>query len=286
MSRASSQAGMSKEAFWQSGFKGALLDLDGTLFRGRDVIDGAPAFVQALRSQGVQPVFFTNNSSRTPAQVVAFLRDLGIDAVVDEVATSAQAAAALIRQRVAVAGEPEKALVAFVGGPGLEEALRDEGLEPRRARADELRAEWVNEAAAVAVGLAPEVCYGDLALLARVAHRVGWMVLTNPDRRLPVEDGFMPGNGALGAFVQTASSAELVVTGKPDPSFVDYALRRFGLRREEVVIVGDNVETDVAAGRAAGLATVWVRSGIGGEVDPAHSPAWIVDSVASLLPGD
>lgn len=284
MSRASSPGGTSPEAFWHSGFKGALLDLDGTLFRGRDVIEGAPAFVRILRSRGIQPIFFTNNSSRTPVQVAAFLRDLGIEAHPDEVATSAQAAASLICHRTTAGGRGEASIVAFVGGSGLEEALRDEGLEPRRARADELRAEWVNRAAAVAVGLAPDACYGDLALLARVAHRVGWMVLTNPDRRLPVEDGFMPGNGALGAFVQTASSAEMFVTGKPDPSFVDYALRRFHLRREEVVIVGDNVETDVAAGRAAGLATVWVRSGLGGEIDPAHPPEWTVDSVASLLP--
>ncbi|ACV58900.1 HAD-IIA family hydrolase [Alicyclobacillus acidocaldarius] len=284
MSRASLPGEMSPEAFWHSGFKGALLDLDGTLFRGRAVIEGAPEFVRTLRSRGIQPIFFTNNSSRTPVQVAAFLRDLGIGAHPEEVATSAQAAAFLIRQRTSAACQGEPPMVAFVGGPGLEEALRDEGLEPRRARADELRAEWVNRAAAVAVGLAPDACYGDLALLARVAHRVGWMVLTNPDRRLPVEDGFMPGNGALGAFVQTASSAEVFVTGKPDPSFVDYALHRFHLRRDEVVIVGDNVETDVAAGRAAGLATVWVRSGLGGEIDPAHPPEWTVDSVASLLP--
>ncbi|WP_062307426.1 HAD-IIA family hydrolase [Alicyclobacillus sendaiensis] len=283
MSRASSPGGMSPEQFWHSGFRGALLDLDGTLFRGRAVIEGAPEFVRALRASGIQPIFFTNNSSRTPAQVATFLRDLGIDAQAEEVATSAQAAAFLIRRRTSAKPHGEPPIVAFVGGPGLEEALRDEGLEPRKARADELRAAWVNRASAVAVGLAPDACYGDLALVARVAYRIGWMVLTNPDRRLPVEDGFMPGNGALGAFVQTASSADVFVTGKPDPSFVDYALQRFHLRRDEVVIVGDNVETDVAAGRAAGLATVWVKSGLDGEVDPAHTPEWTVDSVAALL---
>ncbi|SIS64984.1 HAD-IIA family hydrolase [Alicyclobacillus vulcanalis] len=283
---ASSISGRSPDAFWRSGFKGALLDLDGTLFRGHQVIEGAPSFVEALRTRGIQPVFFTNNSSRTPAQVAAFLSDLGIRAREDEVATSAQAAAAAIRRRLAQPTEWEAPVVAFVGGTGLEEALRAEKLDPRRARADELRAEWVHRAQAVAVGLAPDVCYGDLALLARVAHRVGWMVLTNPDRRLPVEDGFMPGNGAIGAFVQTASSAEVLVTGKPDVSFVRYALERFGLREDEVVIVGDNVETDVEAGKAAGVATVWVRSGLAGEVDPAHPPEWVIESVASLLPND
>lgn len=260
------------------------MDLDGTLFRGREVIEGAPSFVQALRTREIRPIFFTNNSSRTPEQVAAFLRDLGFDARPEEVATSAQAAAAFIRDRLVHTSPAGSRIVAFVGGPGLEQALRQEGLEPRRARADELRADWVERAEAVAVGLVSDTTYGDLALLARVAHRIGWMVLTNPDRRLPVEDGFMPGNGALGAFVQTASSAEMFVTGKPDPSFVHYALRRFDLRADEVVIVGDNLETDIAAGRSAGVATVWVKSGLTGEIDPSEPPDWIVDSVASLVP--
>lgn len=283
MDQATFPGGKPVESFWQSGFKGALLDLDGTLFRGRQVIQGAPAFVQALRSRGIQPIFFTNNSSRTPDQVAAFLCDLGIEAHPGEVATSAQAAASLIRERVSETAEEDSPIVAFVGGPGLEQALRDEGLDPRRARAEDLRADWVKRAVAAAVGLAPDACYGDLAVLARVAHRVGWMVLTNPDRRLPVEDGFMPGNGALGAFVQTASSADMFVTGKPDPSFVHYALRRFQLRADEVVIVGDNVETDIAAGRLAGVPTVWVKSGLAGEIHPTEAPDWMVDSVACLV---
>ncbi|WP_284198963.1 hypothetical protein [Alicyclobacillus sacchari] len=92
-------------------FELALLDLDGTLWRGNDVIDGASEFVERLRDAGIRPVFFTNNSSRTPESVVAALHRMGFTASVDEVCTSAQAAADAVSQRVAEPG----AIVAYVG---------------------------------------------------------------------------------------------------------------------------------------------------------------------------
>lgn len=253
----------------------ALLDLDGTLWRGTDVIQGAPEFVERLRDEGIRPVYFTNNASRTPEHVAELLRGMGFSAEPDEVCTSAQAAAHLLKKRV-----PEAGVVAYVGAEGLREALLSEGFDARRADGEQLREPWVNETVAAVVGLDQKVNYMDLALVSRVARRLGWFVLTNPDVRLPVEDGFLPGNGSIGAFVATASGTEPLVTGKPDPSFVAYALERYGVPADFAVIIGDNLQTDILAGKHAGIHSILVRTGITpdpGVGDP--TPDEIVDSV-------
>lgn len=238
-------------------FKLALLDLDGTLWRDGHVIEGAPEFVERLRHDGVQPVFFTNNSSRTPSEVVDALLRCGIAAESNEVCTSAQAAAHALTERI-----PAGSTVTFVGKTGLEEALTDAGFAAKRARGSELTEAWVKEAKAAVVGMDPAVTYLDLAVVTRVAHRLGWFVLTNSDARYPTEDGFLPGNGSLGALVETASGVKPLVTGKPDRRFVEFALERYGATASETVIVGDNPYTDVLAGAAAGVYTIHVRSGV------------------------
>ncbi|MBX5436613.1 MAG: HAD-IIA family hydrolase [Alicyclobacillaceae bacterium] len=234
----------------------ALIDLDGTLYRGDRVIAGAAAFVERLRVRGIQPVFFTNNATRTPAQVVDKLMSMGIRCTPDEVCTSAQAAAAVIR-----ASTGGSVPVAYIGMDGLREAILEAGLEPLEVRAGTPRPA-LESAKAAAIGLDTRVTYGDLAAFCRVVSRLGQFVLTNGDVRLPVEDGFVPGNGALGAFVETATGVAPVVTGKPEPRFVAYALQRYGARPERTLVIGDNLLTDVAAGVRAGLYTIQVLSGV------------------------
>ncbi|EPZ52726.1 MULTISPECIES: HAD-IIA family hydrolase [Alicyclobacillus] len=239
-------------------FKLALLDLDGTLWRDGQVIPGAPAFVERLREQGTQPVFFTNNSSRTPKEVVAALERCGIGAHPEEVCTSAQAAAHALMARI-----PAGSTVAYVGLNGLEEALRAAGFTPARAQGGNLHGASPDDAAAAVIGMDQNVTYHDLAIITRIAYRLGWFVLTNSDARYPVADGtFIPGNGSLGALVEYASGVRPIVTGKPDSSFVEFALLRYGVKKEEAVIIGDNIYTDVLAGAQAGVKTIHVLSGV------------------------
>jgi 4-nitrophenyl phosphatase len=263
-------------------FRLALLDLDGTLWRGGEVIPGAPEFVERLRRQGTQPVFFTNNSSRTPEEVVDALHRCRIDAEASEVCTSAQAAANVVGQ-----SSEGGSIVTFVGGRGLEVALQEAGMDARRAQGKAIREPWVQEAVAAVVGIDPAVTYTDLALVARVAYRVGSFVLTNPDVRLVVEDGFMPGNGALGALVATASGTTPVVTGKPDAAFVDFALQRYAATPEETVIIGDNLYTDILAGNNAGIYSILVRTGVSfPKREDEPSPDVVTDSVEKIFRHD
>ncbi|WAH38834.1 HAD-IIA family hydrolase [Alicyclobacillus dauci] len=260
-------------------FQLALIDLDGTLWRGGTVIPGAPEFVLRLRDSGIRPVFFTNNSTRTPEEVVYALENCKIRAEAEEVCTSAQAAAHVLHSKIKAGS-----IVTYVGGSGLQTALEAERFDARRAKESELHSTWLGDAQGAVVGMDVTVSYMDLAVVCRVAHRLGWFVLTNPDVRLPVEDGFLPGNGSLGALVATASGTKPIVTGKPDATFVDFALERYGVAREDAVIIGDNLYTDILAGNHADVYSILVKTGVTlpGDDDHIH-PNEIVESVDNIF---
>jgi HAD superfamily hydrolase (TIGR01457 family) len=238
----------------QREWKLALLDLDGTLYRGDAVIPGAPEFVNRLRERQIQPVFFTNNATRTPEEVCAKLGRFGIAAEPREVCTSSQAAAHWLRRRIGTGRR-----VGYIGRAGLAEALRAEGLEAVHVDEDGFEPTTLEGAA---LGLDPSVCYEGLARFCALVDKLHWFVLTNPDVRLPVEGAFKPGNGALGSFVQTATGVRPYVAGKPNPDFVTFALERFGVGPEEALIVGDNLLTDIACGKSCGVYTVHVQTGV------------------------
>jgi 4-nitrophenyl phosphatase len=237
-------------------WKLALIDIDGTLCRGRQVIDGAPQFVERLRNRGIQPVFFTNNATRTPHQVSTLLCNMGFQVSPREICTSAQAAAHTLRRKVG-----EGAPVLYIGTDGLREALHAEGLVPVYVD-DDGRTGPLDDVSAAVVGLDPNITYQHLARFCQQVMRLGWWVLTNQDVRLPVEDTFMPGNGAIGSFISTATGILPIVTGKPEPLFVDYALARYGARRDEAIIIGDNLLTDIKAGVDCGVYSIYVETGV------------------------
>lgn len=244
-------------------WKLALVDLDGTLYRGEEGIPGAAEFIDRLRRFGIQPVFFTNNATRTPKQVCAKLATFAIASEPWEVCTSAQAAAAFLRD-----GLPSAATVAYLGTQALAEALEEQGftahylLGTPTSTSSAAEGQLHAEVSAAVLGLDPRVNYGQLAEFCQVVMRLGEFMLTNADVRLPSGANFLPGNGAFGSLVATATGIQPTVAGKPQVRFVDYALRRFGVSREQAVLIGDNLRTDVQAGIAAKVHTIQVQSGV------------------------
>ena len=111
------------------------------------------------------------------------------------------------------------------------------------------------------------------------------LVATNSDPRLPVEGGgFDPGAGSMLAAVVAATGATPVVVGKPDPRMILMALQRIGTKREETVMIGDQVSTDIVAGQRAGLTSILVTTGV--PRDDAATPDRVVDSLLDLFPPD
>jgi glycerol 3-phosphatase-2 len=253
-----------------------LADLDGTLYRGRDAVPGAVEAVVAAGDRGVRTVYVTNNASRSPTDVAAHLVELGFPADAADVATSSQAAAALLAQQLV-----DGAKVLVVGTSALAAEITAVGLTAVDA---------ADGAAGVVQGLDPELRYRTLAE-ACIALRAGavW-VACNVDPTLPSERGPVPGNGSLVAVLRTATRLEPQVAGKPAPALMQTAARRVGGRRP--LVVGDLLDTDIRGGRAAGMATLLVLTGVSGPAEllaapPEARPDYVgADLEALYLPAD
>ena len=226
-----------------------LLDLDGTVYRGRQLVPGAAGVIAALRGGGNHPVFVTNNAARTPQQVAAHLVSLGVACAAEEVATSAQAAAAELTTIV-----PRGARVLVVGGDGLRQALQQVGLDP---------VDTAEDVAAVVQGWAPDLAWPLLAEGAfALAAGMPWVV-ANTDLTLPTERGTAPGNGSFVALLSSVTGRQPDrVAGKPAPPLLRQAAARFpGV---SPLVVGDRLDTDVSGATAVALPSLLVLSGVTG----------------------
>lgn len=231
-----------------------LFDLDGTVYRGEDVVDGAAGAVEAAHNHDVAVRFVTNNASRGPDEVAKHLTAIGVRAVAGEVSTSAQAAAKVLAEKVT-------GTVLVVGTAALVREVELVGLTPTRTADDTV--------VAVVQGLARDTGWHDLAE-ATVAINAGALwVACNVDRTLPTERGMLPGNGSLVAAVEAATGREPVVAGKPATPLMHEAIR--AANADHALAIGDRLDTDIAGAVAAGLDSLLVLSGV-------ETPATLLES--------
>jgi HAD superfamily hydrolase (TIGR01457 family) len=254
-------------------FDVALLDLDGVVYRGESAVPHAVEAIVAAGQRGMRGAFVTNNALRTPDEVAARLARFGVPARVDDVITSAQAAAHVLAERL-----PAGAAVLVVGGEGLRAALRAEGLRPVTSADDGPRA--------VVQGFDPELTYARLAEGALAVRAGALWVASNGDLTVPTERGLAPGNGSLVAMIRAATGAEPVVTGKPEPALHAESMRRSGAERP--IIVGDRLDTDIEAGTRTATPTLLVLTGVttGSQLlaaVPAHRPTLVAADLRGLL---
>lgn len=231
-----------------SAFDVLLFDLDGVVYIGPDPVPGAVEAITRVQEDGVRCVYVTNNASRTPQQVAEHLRALGLPAKDDDVITSSQAGASLVAARV-----PAGAEVLAVGGEGVRAALAERGFTV----VDRL----TDRTAAVMQGYGPLTCWADLAE-ASVAVRAGlpW-IATNLDLTFPTLRGPAPGNGSLVQAVANAAGRRPdAVAGKPEPALLEEAVARTGAVRP--LMIGDRLDTDIAAGSRLAMPTLLVLTGI------------------------
>jgi 4-nitrophenyl phosphatase len=228
-----------------------LLDLDGVVWLTGHPIAGAPEAIERLRRDGQKVVFFTNNSGPRLTDHVGQLAGAGVSASVDELLTSAQAAALLL---------PSGSKAAVVGGPGIDEALAERGVTVVGA---------TEQPDAVVVGRTTALTYDELAAASLAIAGGARFVATNTDATLPTPEGPVPGAGAIVAFLVAASGRRPEVAGKPHQASVDLVAARVG---PVDVVVGDRPETDGAFARALGCRFILVLSGVTKESDLPVQP--------------
>jgi NagD protein len=249
-------------------YRGFILDLDGTVYLGEHLLPGAKELVGALRDAGRRVCFLSNKPIASRADYAAKIGRLGVPTPVEEVINSSYVLARWL------AREAPAARCFVIGEPPLVAELEAAGL----GVVEGPRADYV----VVAFDRTFDYRKLDVALQA-VARHGARLIGTNPDRTCPVEDGQVPDAAGMIAAVEAVTGQRVEpIVGKPSPIMVRVALERLGLQAPDCVIVGDRLETDIAMGKAAGLATILVLTGITQPGDPAID-RWQPDHVLASL---
>lgn len=226
-------------------YKAYCLDLDGTVYRGTEPVEKAADFVKRLQLQGIEPYFVTNNASMTQQQLKDKMAGFGIDAKKEHIVSSAIAAAKYIKRWY-----PGQS-VYMIGSNGLDEALRQEKIE---------RVE--RDAEIVLMGIDRNITYDKLAAACLEIRKGAVFLSTNQDMAFPSEKGFLPGNGAFSMLVSASTDVDPVYIGKPEIHMLEAIQHESGIEKSDMVMIGDNYDTDIQAGIRFGIDTVHVNTGV------------------------
>jgi 4-nitrophenyl phosphatase len=254
--------------------KALILDMDGVLWKSDEPIGDLSGTFNLIHARGLKVAFATNNGSQTPDQYVERLARLGVKIEPWQVVTSALGVADLLAQRFPTGGA-----IFAIGGAGVMLALREHGFEL-------LSIEDAKTAQAVVMGVDWQINYEKMREATLLVRRGVPFYATNPDKTFPTPRGEIPGAGAWIAVIVTATGVEPVYAGKPSPYLFEIARQRLGTTKEQTLVVGDRLETDIAGGQAAKMPTALVLSGISTRVQAEN---WepkvdvVVENLAALL---
>ena len=258
-------------------FSAYLLDLDGVVYRGEQLLPGARELVEWIDSTGRQVAFVSNNSFATVEEVTEKLARLGTPHPEGRVITAGWATIQVIAQRFP-AGR-----VFPLTGPSVVEMVRAGGLTPTW-----LEAEDGPTPDAVLIGLDRTLTYERLARALDASLAGAALFAVNRDPRLPVEDGFEPGTGSVTAALEFASGQQAEIIGKPAPALVFEAMRQLDVDAAHTLMVGDGLDLDVVAGHRAGVDTALVLTGLttpeqARAATGERQPTTIYDGLPALL---
>ncbi len=257
--------------------KNLILDMDGVLWRGPELIPGFVDFFKTLRRLDINFVMATNNASSVATEYVEKFGKFGVDITTNHVVTSGEATADYLEEKYDVG----QTAVYIVGSPTLTQAIAERGFQIIPFNEYEV----ADKVDVVVVGFHRDATYKTLALGSLYVHKGAAFVGTNPDQSFPSEIGQLPGAGSLQAVIWTATGIAPTVIGKPGPIMFEQAMARLGGTPENTAMVGDRLSTDIAGGNAAGLNTIMVLSGISSRADVDAGdikPDFIVDDIAAL----
>lgn len=250
-----------------------LFDMDGTIYLGNQVFPGTVPLFTEIRRLGARYMLVTNNSSRSRETYVEKVRKMGIDAEEEDFYTSVDATIAYLKEHF------PKALVYVQATRACVDQLKDAGI-------------WVTEefdrhADVVLVGFDTELTFEKLNRTSEMLTGFkGAYLATNPDFVCPTEYGYVPDCGSMCIGLRYATGLEPVVIGKPEPTMLEMAVKLAGCTKEETVMVGDRLYTDIASGVNAGIDTICVLSGEAGMEDILafdKKPRWIFRDVSHIL---
>lgn len=226
-------------------YKTVCLDLDGTVYRGVEPIPEAVRFIKRLQEAGIEPFYITNNASMTRTQLRQKLEGFDIYTTEEFIYTSGMAAAQYVKR------ELPYAKVFVIGTSALREELEAVQLELVEEGAD-----------AVVMGIDRDITYAKLATACLEVRAGATLIATNPDHAFPSHQGLLPGNGAFVKLVEFSTETDAIFCGKPSSIMLELIQQQTGAKKEDMVLIGDNMKTDLLAGVNFGINTIHVNSGV------------------------
>jgi 4-nitrophenyl phosphatase len=248
-------------------FKAVIFDLDGTLYLGRTPIPGAKEALERLRKSGKKVFFLTNAATRTRSNIAASLGLMGFLARKEEVISGAY----LLAKYISTHYNGKKTYI--VGEKGMSEEFADAKIPV------------ADEADIVAVGLDRQFTYDKLAKAHLNLKKGAVFLASNLDHRIPTETGDLPGAGSIVEAIAFAAERRPYVVGKPNPLAFEIIKKENNLKEDEVLLVGDRLDTDLAFAKACGIKSCLVLTGNAKREDvkgALFAPDMILPSVAEL----
>ena len=255
------------------GIDAVFLDLDGTIYLGGDLIEGALDFLQRCDERGVKRYFLSNNSSRSVKQYLKKLLGFGIPATEEDVLLSTHDLLSWLSTH-------SVSKTWLIGTEGMREMLEEKGIETRS-----------KDPQYVVLGYDTEIDYEKISQGSIFLHSGVPLVASHPDMVCPSPDGGLPDVGAYLAMLKVTTGVDPEhITGKPNAGMILHKIKELGLDPARCAMVGDRLYTDVAMATRAGCVGVLVLSGEATmedvaqlELDAEQQPTVIVNSVDQLL---
>lgn len=245
-----------------------LLDMDGTIYLDTHLFDGTIDFLKKVRKNGGRYVFVTNNSSKSVSAYVEKLASIGIASEASDFLTSTDATILYLRENF-----PDTVFYSM-GTASFTDQLRAAGV---RVVTEDCRA-----VGGVVISNDTELTFRKLDDVSRILTRDVVYVATNPDWVCPTAYGYAPDCGSFAEMLRRATGKTPTFIGKPNPEMLLLAMKKYGCSKEETVMIGDRVYTDIASGYNAGVDTVLVLSGEGTRKDAEESdtkPTYIMENI-------
>lgn len=248
--------------------KNFIIDMDGVLVKGRQMIPGADKFIQRLQKLGREYLVLTNNPLYTPRDLAHRLHTSGLDIPQKRIFTSAQATAQFLHS------QRPNGTAFVIGESGLTDAIYAIDYVITDIDPDY-----------VVLGETNAYNYQVITKAVRLIENGARFIATNPDVSGPSEEGTVPACGAMAALIEKASSKAPFFVGKPNPLMMRTALNYLDVHSEDTAMVGDRMDTDIVSGVESGMRTILVLTGV---TQPSnidnfpYQPTWIVDSVADI----
>lgn len=249
--------------------KGFISDMDGVIYHGNKLLPGVPEFVQWLKDEGKKFLFLTNSSERTPKELREKMLRLGIDIEESAFYTSALATSAFL------ASQKPGGSAYIIGEAGLISAMYNSGYSMNNINPDY-----------VIVGDTRSYSFDKIEMAVNLVLKGARLIGTNPDLTGPVEGGIMPATKALMAPIELSTGKTAYYVGKPNPLMMRIALKRLGCMREDTIIIGDRMDTDIIAGIESGIDTLLVLTGISDRntvKEFPYVPNYILEGVKDIL---